>query len=87
MTDDERRFSIPETASISGSSRRCCTVRAPHPEGFRKSIFQNFALGIKGLLGRWRDRDVFSSFGKNQAESLHWKRKLQPFSIAVVLPA
>jgi len=59
MTDDERRFSIPETASISGSSRRCCTVRAPNPEGFRQSMFQNLSLGIEGFLGRWRNHNVF----------------------------
>jgi len=59
MTDDECRFSIPETASISGSSRRCCTVRAPNPEGFRQSMFQNLSLGIEGFLGRWRNHNVF----------------------------
>jgi hypothetical protein len=42
----------------------------PEVQGFRQSMFQNFALGIKGLLGRWRDRDV-SSLGKNRAEPLH----------------
>ena len=25
----------------------------PKPEGFRQSMVQGFALGIKGLLGRW----------------------------------
>jgi hypothetical protein len=59
MTDDERRFSIPETASISGSSRRCSTVRAPNPERFRQSMFQNLSLGIEGFLGRWRNHNVF----------------------------
>jgi hypothetical protein len=58
------RFSIPETASISGSSRRCSTVRAPNPEDFlpwnrfsigrKQSMFQNLSLGIEGFLGRWR---------------------------------
>jgi hypothetical protein len=62
MTDDERRFSIPETASISGSSRRCCTVRAPNSEGFRQNMFQNLSLGIECLLDRWwGHRDVSNS--------------------------
>jgi hypothetical protein len=41
----------------------------PNPEGFRQSMFQNLAFRIKGLLGRWGDRNV-SSLGKNHAKSL-----------------
>ena len=40
-----------------------------NPEGFLHSMFQGFALGIEGLLGRWRDRDV-SSLGENLPEFL-----------------
>ena len=46
-------------------------IASPNPERFRQSVFQNFALGIKGLLGWWRNGDV-SSLGKNRAKSLHW---------------
>jgi hypothetical protein len=71
MTDDERRFSIPETASISGSSRRCSTVRAPNPEGFPQSMFQNLSLGIEGFLGRWRNHNVSVSRLGGQKEPLY----------------
>jgi len=40
-------------------------------------MFQDFALGIKGLLGRWRNRNV-SSLGKNQAEPLQNIPSAQP---------
>jgi hypothetical protein len=46
-------------------------IASPNPERFRQRVFQNFALGIKGLLGWWRNGDV-SSLGKNRAKSLHW---------------
>jgi hypothetical protein len=46
-------------------------IASPNPERFRQSVFQNFALGIKGLLGWGRNGDV-SSLGKNRAKSLHW---------------
>jgi hypothetical protein len=41
----------------------------PHPKRFRQSMFQGLALGIKGLLSRWRNRNV-SSLRKDQSESL-----------------
>jgi hypothetical protein len=41
----------------------------PNPEGSCQSMFQNFALGIKSLLGRWRDGNA-SSLGKDQSKSL-----------------
>jgi hypothetical protein len=28
----------------------------PEAEGFRQSLFQSFALGVEGLLGRWRNK-------------------------------
>src|ERR1700692_3273108 len=49
----------------------------PNPEGFRQSVFQDFALGIEGLLGRWRDRNV-SSLGKNRAKFLEDVPSAQP---------
>src|ERR1700731_752902 len=30
----------------------------PEMQGFRQSMFQDFALRIEGLLGRWRNRNV-----------------------------
>jgi hypothetical protein len=47
------------------------------PEGFRQGMFQGFALGIEGLLGRWRNRHV-SVVGENQAKSLQDIPSAQP---------
>jgi hypothetical protein len=48
-----------------------------NPEGFRQSVLQNFAFGIEGLLGRWRNRDV-SSLGENRSKSLQNIPSAQP---------
>jgi hypothetical protein len=45
-------------------------------------MFQGFALGIKGLLCRWRNRNV-SNFGENQAKSLQDIPSAQPASAGV----
>jgi hypothetical protein len=37
----------------------------PEMQGFRQGMFQGFALGIEGLLRRWRNRDV-CSLGESQ---------------------
>jgi hypothetical protein len=48
-----------------------------NPKGFRQRMFQGFALGIKGLLGWGRNRNV-SGVGENQAESLQDIPSAQP---------
>jgi hypothetical protein len=47
------------------------------PERFPQGMFQDFALGIEGLLGRGRNRNV-ASVGKNQTESLQDIPSAQP---------
>ncbi len=48
-----------------------------NPEGFRQGMFQGFTLGIEGLLGRGRNRNV-AGVGENQAKSLQDIPSAQP---------
>jgi hypothetical protein len=53
-------------------------------KSFRQGMFQDFALGIKGLPGRGRNRNV-AEVGKNQAESLQDIPRAQPALLIEVI--
>ena len=55
---------------VASRNRRTEELRlVANPEGSRQGMFLGFTLGIEGLLGRWRDRDV-SGLRENRARSL-----------------
>jgi hypothetical protein len=55
----------------------------PNPEGFVQGMFQGFALGNEGLLGRWWDRNV----SRKEPSEVSAKHSKHATGFALTLPA